>query len=173
MTLAESNQNSVPAGYGSELPGNLGFLAPASFEDQPENGVFTRSFLDKEALESSPINPDWILEGSPQAKCKNLSRIGNYWTTVDHWSCTAGKFRWHYDLDETILILEGKALITDDQGAEYHADPGTTLTFPYGSSATWVVPNYVRKIAFNQRSVPTYLHRACNLLNRVQRKFFR
>ena len=173
MTLAENNQNSMPAGYGAKHLGSLGFQAPASADSRLQQGIFTRSFLDKDALKPSPINPEWILEGSPEAKCANLSKIGNFWTTVDHWSCTAGKFRWHYDIDESILILEGEALITDDNNVQYRATPGTTLTFPNGTKATWVVPNYVRKVAFNQRHVPFYLHKACNLLNRVHRKLFK
>jgi uncharacterized protein len=155
------------------LAEKLGFQAPASAQPETVTGVFTLALLDKNALEAAPINPDWILEGASEANCQKISEIGDYWTAVDHWSCTAGKFQWHYGLDETILILEGEAFIKDDNGVEYHALPGRTLSFPDGSKATWTVPNYVRKIAFNQRSVPTYLHKFCRAVNKVHRKLFR
>ncbi|WP_205756155.1 cupin domain-containing protein [Labrenzia sp. 011] len=138
----------------------------------PDTALFTFSFLNKDALKPSPIEPDWILEGDPQARCANLSRFGDDWTFVDHWSCTSGKFRWQYFYDETILILEGEAFITDDNGVRYHAVPGATLSFPDGSAADWEVPSYVRKIAFNQKPVPSYLHKLCRLLNKIQRNIF-
>lgn len=134
-------------------------------------GVFKLAVLDKDALESSPIDPSWIIEGSPEAKSASLVRLGHHWTCVDHWSCTAGKFRWHYAFDETILILEGEALIEDDRGHSYRAVPGTTLFFPDGSAANWHVPDYVRKIAFNQKHVPTIFHKALRAANKMRRMF--
>lgn len=134
-----------------------------------QDGIFKLSHLDKNALEASPIDPSWIVEGTPDAKCANLVRLGDNWTCVDHWSCTAGKFRWHYAFDETILILEGEALIEDDRGNQYRATPGTTLFFPDGSAANWHVPEYVRKIAFNQKHVPSYFHKALRAFAKVRR----
>lgn len=168
-----SNQTRPLQATDAGLAEKLGFSAPAADHSSQHSGIFAYSHLDKDALEPAPINPDWILEGNPEARCKNLTLTGNYWTSVDHWSCTAGKFRWHYLVDETILILEGEAHITDENGTHYHALPGTTLTFPDATRATWTVPNYVRKIAFNQKCVPPYLHRICNLVNRVHRKLFK
>jgi uncharacterized protein len=177
MSLIENNGTTKTGhskqGYREDLAEKLGFQASASAQPDTANAVFALSQLNKEALVAAPIDQDWILEGAPEAKCQKISEIGDYWTAVDHWSCTAGKFQWHYGLDETILILEGEAFITDDNGVEYHALPGRTLSFPDGSKATWTVPNYVRKIAFNQRSVPTYLHKFCRAVNKVHRKLFK
>jgi uncharacterized cupin superfamily protein len=155
------------------IAGKLGFHSIADAPALPAAAIFSLAGLDKDALQSSPIPPDWVLEGEPEAKCRNLSQIGDMWTVVDHWSCTAGKFRWQYFFDETILILEGEAFITDENGIKYHAVPGTALSFPDGSSAVWQVPDYVRKIAFNQKSVPSYLHFFCKVVNKIHRKFFR
>ncbi|TYC52465.1 DUF861 domain-containing protein [Rhodobacterales bacterium] len=139
----------------------------------PVAGIFSLAHLDKSALAPSPIDPSWIVEGNPEARCRNLSRIADDWTVVDHWSCTAGKFRWHYGFDETILILEGEARITDDNGTLYHATPGTTLFFPNGSAANWHVPVYVRKVAFNQRHVPSVFHKALRAVSKLYRMAFR
>ncbi len=142
-------------------------------QTQTADSIFSLMTLDKDALQPAPIDPSWVLDGDPEAKCQKISEIGDYWTAVDHWSCTAGKFRWFYNLDETILILEGEAFITDDNGVEYHVLPGRTLSFTDGTKAVWTVPNYVRKIAFNQRSVPTYLHKFCRAVNKIHRMVFR
>lgn len=58
-------------------------------------------------LTPSPIEPSWIIEGSPVAQSSVLSKStdGLAWTMV--WECSEGKFDWYYDLDETILILGG------------------------------------------------------------------
>ncbi len=177
MTLIDNSQKTQDRGAGQIRKSNtadlLGFTDTAQSAGLPSTAIFALQSLDKSALEPMPIDPDWILEGAPQAMCKNLSRIGNDWTVVDHWSCTAGKFRWHYYVDETILILEGEAFIRDRNGVEYHAVPGKTLSFPDGSSADWHVPDYIRKIAFNQKSVPDYLHWFCDSINRIHRKLFK
>lgn len=153
----------------------LGQMAPAMNPGpaaMPESALFTISHLNKDALKPSPIDQSWILEGNPQARCSNLSRFGENWTIVDHWSCTSGKFRWQYFYNETILIMEGEAFITDDDGVTYHAVPGTTLSFPDGSAAVWEIPSYIRKVAFNQKSVPSYLHKLCQLINKIHRNIF-
>jgi len=155
------------------LSDKLGFQSIPASKYPAKPGVFTFAHLDKHTLEPSPIAPDWILEGSPEAKCCNLTDYGNDWTVVDHWSCTAGKFRWQYFYDETILILEGEAFITDDNGVHYHAVPGVVLSFPDGTAANWHVPDYIRKIAFNQKSVPSYLHKFCKAVNKLHRRFFK
>ena len=125
--------------------------------------------LDKAALKSSPIRPEWILEGEPKARCEYLSQGTLGGANSAHWSCTAGRFRWNYGWDETVLFLEGEAIITDDQGNVFRAEPGVSIFFPAGTSAVWEVPHYIRKIAFNRRP-PRYL---LNLIDRGASKIAR
>ncbi|MTI43454.1 hypothetical protein JM93_03878 [Roseibium hamelinense] len=131
--------------------------------------VFPIGALDRGALLPAPINPNWILEGSPDAYCANMTGANRGWTSTDHWSCTAGKFRWHYGCDEAVMFLEGEAFITDAAGVRYHARPGICLFFPVGTSAVWEVPEYVRKIAFNQRALPKHLVFLARVQNRLKR----
>ena len=113
--------------------------------------------LDKAALKSSPIPPEWILEGEPEARCEYLSQGTLGGANSAHWSCTAGRFRWNYGWDETVLFLEGEAIITDDEGNVFRARARRQrLLSPPGTSAVWEVPSYIRKIAFNRRP-PRYL----------------
>lgn len=135
----------------------------------PAGPRFTAADLDPAKLEPAPIRPEWIIEGEPEARCAYLATGTLGWGNTAHWSCTAGRFRWHFGWDETVLILEGEVIVTDDDGTVYHGVPGTTLFFPAGSSAVWDVPRYVRKIAFNQRAVPLPLHIAERIAARVAR----
>ncbi len=64
------------------------------------------------------------------------------------WDCTAGAFRWRYGIDETIHIVEGGAIVTDERGKVSELRPGDVMMFRRGTSADWQVPDYVRKIAF-------------------------
>src|SRR6476646_5609815 len=65
-------------------------------------------------LKPSPIEPSWIIEGSPEARSCVLStsKCGSAWTMI--WSCTEGKFNWYYDVDETIMILDGSIVLESE-----------------------------------------------------------
>ena len=104
-------------------------------------------------LGPAPIDPAWVHEGNPVAR--NLVIAGSTdrsaWTML--WDCTAGKFEWHYTVDETVHILEGGVTVSA-AGVTKTLGPGDVAYFPAGSSANWHVENYVRKIAFCQKPDP-------------------
>lgn len=104
-------------------------------------------------LDPAPINADWILEGSPQARNRVVfkSDDGTAWTMV--WDCTAGRFNWYYICDETIHILEGRVSLTTAAGT-VTVEAGSVIFFPAGSWATWDVKSYVRKVAFLRHTLP-------------------
>ena len=52
--------------------------------------------VEKIALEPSPINRDWILEGDPRARAILLSRSADGTASTFIWDCTAGRFNWYY-----------------------------------------------------------------------------
>jgi hypothetical protein len=118
-------------------------------------------------LTSSPINKDWILEGQPAAQNTVLSRSadGTAWTIM--WDCTAGRFRWHYDFDETIHIIEGSVSIDDGAGPRT-VGPGDVVFLPAGTSAVWVIETYVRKLAFCRKILPAPIRAAVNMLRSVK-----
>jgi hypothetical protein len=70
------------------------------------------------------------------------------------WDCTAGRFQWHYNVDETLVVLAGEAFISSDGGEETRIGPGDVVYFPAGVSATWRVTDYIRKVAFLRQPVP-------------------
>jgi hypothetical protein len=130
--------------------------------------LFVLDRVEKAQLEPAPIRPEWILEGAPQAMCKQLASHKFGWGDACHWSCTAGRFKWHYGWDESVMFLEGEVTITDENGTVYQGKPGVSLFFPAGTTAVWEVPVYIRKLAFNQKPVPWYLHYQSRVIERLK-----
>lgn len=105
-------------------------------------------------MQSCPINPAWIIEGAPVARNFLLSRSTDGSACTLLWDCTQGVFNWHYDIDETVYVLEGSVVVRDDDGVEHRLGPGDHALFPAGSHAVWRVESYVRKVAFCRNPVP-------------------
>jgi uncharacterized protein len=99
-------------------------------------------------LKPSPIEPSWIIEGNPEARSHML------WISTDRaaktfiWSCSRGKFNWHYDFDETLVIIEGSVVIEAENMPPMRYGVGDTVFFREGAHAKWHVEDYVKKIAF-------------------------
>ncbi len=106
------------------------------------------------ALKPAPITPEWVREGSPQARNAVLSRSDDGLATTLVWECTAGKFNWTYHIDETIYFLEGSAVISDGHSPPRRFGPGDVLFLPHGTVAHWHVEDYVRKVAFCRQTHP-------------------
>ena len=121
-------------------------------------------------LTPAPINQSWILEGEPVARNKlvSMSADGNASTWM--WDCTAGKFNWFYDIDETVYVIEGSVIIKEGDREQQLVSAGDTIFFPKGSSAEWTVQNYIRKVAFLRTPLPLPIQiarRAYHMLKRV------
>jgi uncharacterized protein len=106
------------------------------------------------ALDPAPIDPRWIVEGEPQACARELARSADGAAIVVAWSCTAGRFHWHYGVDETVHVISGEAFITSDDGVERRLGPGDMAFFPAGSRSLWRVPCTVCKLAVCRHSLP-------------------
>lgn len=105
-------------------------------------------------MRPAPIDPSWILEGQPSARVASVSRSADGLSWTDVWDCTAGRFVWRYDIDETVHILQGGAHVVDANGTHWDLRPGDVVTFRVGTKARWHVPEYVRKVAFCSEPVP-------------------
>jgi uncharacterized cupin superfamily protein len=44
------------------------------------------------------------------------------------WECSEGKFNWYYDLEETLLILEGSVVLENDTISPIFATVPATLS---------------------------------------------
>ena len=114
-----------------------------------------------------PINPSWVVEGSPVARNFVLSRSEDGGACTLLWDCTAGRFNWFYDIDETVYVLEGSVIVRDDEGVERVLGPGDSALFPAGSHAVWQVDSYVRKVAFCRNPVPQPIMLASRILKKL------
>src|ERR1700754_1592266 len=68
------------------------------------------------ALDPMPIPSGWIVEGTPQARARELARSADGTAVVVAWSCTAGRFNWHYGVDEMVHVISGEVFVTDERG---------------------------------------------------------
>jgi len=60
------------------------------------------------------------------------------------WSCGVSEFNWHYDAEETALIIEGEATVKYGyKSVSFGA--GDYVVFPAGLSCIWKVTKPVRK----------------------------
>jgi uncharacterized protein len=105
-------------------------------------------------LGQSPIRREWILEGNPVARNKLLSASADGTASSYIWDCTAGRFNWFYDVEETIYVIEGGVVIKDDAGLVHRLNAGDTFFFAVGARAEWHVENYIRKFAFLRSPLP-------------------
>lgn len=127
-------------------------------------------------LELAPdaINPDWVIDGTPQIRCSWWSSDTDGLASNFVWDCTAGKFRWYFGSDETVHIITGEVEVSSDNMPPTWLRAGDAAIFRAGTWATWHVPRYVRKHAVLRTNLPwplrkqvTVGRRAKHLLRRV------
>ena len=119
-------------------------------------------------LKPSPIEPSWIIEGNPEARNCALSISADRAASTVIWSCTEGKFNWYYDIDETILILEGSIMLEGAGAPPRRHGVGDVIVFRQGAQAKWHVENYVKKVAFFRKTNPAGLGLAIRAINKLR-----
>ena len=112
------------------MPQPVVFAAPADVELLP-----------------APISAQWIIEGAPRARSKRLATSADGTVSVIAWSCTPGRFNWHYAVDEILHIISGEVFVADENGESRRLGPVDMAFFPAGSSSLWHVTREVRKLA--------------------------
>ncbi|MBC2885371.1 cupin domain-containing protein [Ochrobactrum sp. CM-21-5] len=115
------------------------------------------------ALSPAPINPDWVLQGNPQARSCEQSASADCAAYTAIWDCTAGTFRWYFGWDETVYILEGEVHVTDADGGTRTLRAGDVAYFRGGTWAIWKIDTYLKKVAFMRRTLPapaSFVYRA-------------
>jgi uncharacterized protein len=123
----------------------------------------------KVKLTPRPIEPSWIIEGNPVAQGCVLSTSADGLACTIVWECSEGKFNWHYDFDETIMILEGAIVLESDTMPPTHYGPGDVIFFRNGAHARWHVQGRVRKLAFCRTAQPFLLGFALRAFNKFKR----
>jgi len=123
-------------------------------------------------LKPSPIEPSWILEGNPEARSHVLSTSACGTTMTLIWSCTEGKFNWYYDVDETIMILEGSIVLESEGMPPRRYGVGDVILFRHGAHVKWHVEHHVKKIAFFRQTIPFGVGFAIRAINKLKRMVF-
>ena len=116
-------------------------------------------------LRDAPIEPSWILSGTPRARLAEHSRSADEAAVTAVWDCTEGQFRWYFGWDETVIILEGEVHVTAEDGTERVLKTGDIAYFKGKTWATWTVETYVKKIAFVRKPFPAPVALAWKLRN--------
>jgi uncharacterized protein len=120
-------------------------------------------------LRPAHLPEEWILEGAPQARAREIARSQDGAMSVIAWSCSKGRFRWQYQSDEMLHLLSGDVILTDEAGAERRVGPGDTVFCPAGSTFTWNVVEDVRKVAVCHVAVPKPVVFGLRTWNRIRR----
>ena len=121
-------------------------------------------------LSPSPIYPKWILEGNPIARNKLLYESADGAASSYIWDCTAGRFTWYYEAEETIHVIEGGVVLTEASGVVHRLRAGDSYFFPVGAHVEWDVEDYIRKFALIRTPLPRSLvlaKRAYRFLKRL------
>ena len=108
-----------------------------------------RGVLAGDALNDAPIDPTWIVEGTPKARARQLDLQPDATIGITIWETTAGRFDWRYSGDEMIIILEGEAEMTPPGEAATVIGKGDIAHFAGGQVVRWHVPTYVKKVAIH------------------------
>jgi hypothetical protein len=122
-------------------------------------------------LTPRPIEPSWIIEGKPDATWCVLSQSADGLASTMVWHCTAGKFNWYYDFDETILILEGGIVLESDTMPPTRYGPGDVIFFRDGAHARWHIESHVKKLAFCRKTQPVWLGFALRVVLKLKKMF--
>jgi uncharacterized cupin superfamily protein len=104
-------------------------------------------------LEPEPFPPGWVVSGSPEARCKKVVRSHDRTSHIVVWDCTPGSFKWHYGMDEAIIVISGEAFMINDKGEERRFGPGDLGFFPAGTSCTWRITEHLRKVGVLRESM--------------------
>lgn len=91
------------------------------------------------------IDEKWLLEGSPTFRTTHFFHSLDGRMSAGLWEAIGpAKFEWHYDSDETVLVLEGGARLTyGGQISEVVA--GSRVFFRAGEVVIWEVPQRIKK----------------------------
>lgn len=124
---------------------------------------------DEVVLEDAPIDPDWIVSGTPRARAGLHSPSTDGMASTHIWECTAGSFWWTFHNEETVVILEGSVKVTSETGITRVLGPGDIAYFAKDSRALWEIDDYVRKIAFLRHRYSRQVAALRTLLGKMKR----
>lgn len=103
-------------------------------------------------LEPDPLDPDTILEGSPETTGIVLHESEDGAITRGLWQCTPGKVT-DVEADEMFVVVSGRATIEFEDGTSLRVGPGDVCVLEQGARTVWTVHETLRK-AYQITSTP-------------------
>ncbi len=108
-------------------------------------------------LADDPIDPAWVIEGTPVARSAGWARSRDGSASSWVWDCTAGRFHWYFGEDETVHIVEGAVTVSGAGLEPVTLEVGDAALFRGGTWAVWEVEVHVRKHAVVRANLPWLL----------------
>ncbi|MBG6095828.1 cupin domain-containing protein [Nocardioides luteus] len=65
---------------------------------------------------------------------------------VGLWECEPGPSRWVFETNESITMLSGRMVVTEDGGELYEIKAGDSAVFPRGWTGLWDIKETVFKV---------------------------
>ena len=131
--------------------------APAAAPTGLMHGGIEVAASDSVVWKPAPIPASDVVCGNPTARNSVVFQSADRLQFTLMWHCTAGSFRWFYDEDETILLLDGGMTLCFDDGSTRVCAAGEMVFFPAGTTCVWVIEQEVRKLAFFRQPSPALL----------------
>lgn len=95
-------------------------------------------------LEPEPLDPDSILDGTPETTGVVLSESEDGRVTRGLWQCTPGRVT-DVEADEMFVVVSGRATIEFETGASIDVGPGDVCVLEEGARTVWTVHETLRK----------------------------
>ena len=111
----------------------------------PNPKILDFSLLNTKKAEYTPTK-DKVLSGNPKQSIQNhFSSLCEQFNT-GIWTSDIGKWKISYTEDEYCEILNGKSIITDQDGNEKTVSTGDRFVIPAGFKGTWEVIKPCKKV---------------------------
>jgi uncharacterized cupin superfamily protein len=89
---------------------------------------------------------DRIVSGNPRQSVQNLFASADGRFNSGIWECAPGKWRVVFTESEFCHLLEGKIIVTGDDGSVATFEAGDSFVSPAGFNGTWEVVEPARKL---------------------------
>ena len=105
---------------------------------------FTHRVADLE-LESAPLDPSAIVEGSPEVSELVLATSPDGRVVRGVWQITPGVIE-DVEADELFVVVSGRATVEVEGGPTLELEPGVVGVLKAGDRAVWRIHETVRKV---------------------------
>ena len=95
-------------------------------------------------LQPTPLDPEQILAGDPKTSELTFAATEDGVESAGLWRCTRGTVT-DVEVEESFLVLCGRAKLRYEDGREFELAPGTVHRFAGGERTTWVVEETILK----------------------------